>query len=123
MALVRISYINNKLRISRDPIIIFLGEKIEWILDTDPIVVKSAQSRMMKPVNNLGLTIYFPSFFPFAKSRYTGISKTGFIGNEHRIVIDTEPAKILGVFKYGIRLTDEDNGEEIEDEDPIIIVK
>ncbi len=126
MATVRISYRNKVLRISPDPVEISLGEKITWILDTDPIVITSAQGggmMMQYMVNMLRLTIYFGFDFPFDNQRYTAISRTSGTGQGHQIVIETEPAKKLGEYKYGVNLKDDEKDEEIEDEDPIIIVK
>ena len=124
MATVRISYRNKILRISPDPIEISLGEKITWILDSDPIVVTSARGGGMMQqymVNMLRLTIYFDFDFPFANHRFTAISRTNGIG--HQVVIETDPAKKLGEFKYGVNLKDDEKDDELEDEDPIIIVK
>ena len=110
--------------ISPDPVVITLGKRIIWNIETDPIVIPISEKRigmsLRMLVKVLRVTIYFNSRSPFKKSRYTVLSKSK---GKHTLSIKTEPAKKLGEYKYGVNLKNADNGEEIEDEDPYIIVK
>lgn len=122
MATVNITYKNKVLRINPDPVTISLGEQITWRVEIDPIETTISQGgmRMRYRVRYLLLSIYFNSGTPFQSSRFIRSSEAD---AGHSLSIASGAAQIRGEFKYGVNLKNEESKENIEDEDPIIIVR
>jgi hypothetical protein len=122
MTTVSISYRNKVLRINPDPVTISLGEQITWLVETDPIetIISQGGMKMRYLVKSLLINVYFNNGTPFHSTRFLGTSRAE---AGHRLIIASGPAQKKGDFKYGVNLKNEESNENIEDEDPMIIVR
>ena len=121
MATVNISYRNRVLRINPDPVYISFGDQITWQIETDPIetVMSQGGMKMRFLVRSLLVQVYFNHGTPFQSTKFLRSSRSE---GGHRLLIASEPAQKKGEFKYGVNLKNEESNENLEDEDPIIIV-
>lgn len=116
-----VEFKDNDWRISPDPVEVHSGTLVQWRFKADSVSAK-----------HLRWTVYFETGNPFRFSRDTTAHIIGRLefasetlsspDGQHVGVSTTVTADKPGHYKYGVRLEDVDEEEELGDEDPKLIV-
>lgn len=115
-----VEFRKGRLSVSPETAKIVRGSSVTWRFRTEDVLNHS-----------LRWTVYFPSGHPFSRPSKVGAFK----GTEFNISIDTEvqdgqhvgastPGSVQdrGHYKYGVRLQNPNDNQELGDEDPYLIV-
>src|SRR5437588_9211485 len=111
MIISAVKFPGRQLLMHPDPAVLHVGDKVAWQVLAD--------SKILATKGRLRWTIYFkPDQHPFASpsSQWDREVRPGESGT-----IEAGTAKKPGDFKYGIRIVDSETGEQVSDDDPILI--
>ncbi len=102
-----------RLRISPDPAIVHVGDRVVWRMH---LLHRLTGFRF-----RLKWTIYFHKDHPFSGDYREELTESGETNSD--IIIDAGKAETPGDYKYGVRIANAETHETISDDDPILIVR